>query len=60
MEANINQSGPTVRFQLPSWKTDRIKLILEVEGHPEYNSEYTLAYQAAAIVQKSTKIQLNQ
>jgi len=60
MEANINQSGPTVRFQLPSWKTDRIKLILEVEGHPEYNSEYTLAYEAATIVQKSTKLQLNQ
>jgi beta-mannosidase len=60
MEANLNQHGPTVRVQLPSWKTDRIKLILEVEGHPEYNSEYTLAYQAAAIVQKSTKVLLNQ
>jgi beta-mannosidase len=60
IEANLNQRGPTVRYQLPSWKTDRIKLILEVEGHPEYNSEYTLAYQAATIVQKSTKIQLNQ
>jgi beta-mannosidase len=58
--ANTNLSGPTVRCKLPAWQADRFKLVLEVEGHPEYNSEYTLAYQAAAIVHKSTKIQLNQ
>lgn len=45
MKASINQPGPTVRCQLPGWKTDRFKVLLEVEGHPEYNSEYTLAYQ---------------
>jgi beta-mannosidase len=59
-DANTNLSGPTVRCKLPAWQADRFKLILEVEGHPEYNSEYTLVYQAATIVQKSTKIQLNQ
>ena len=45
LKANINQAGPTVRCILPAWKADRFKVILEVEGHPEYNSEYTLAYQ---------------
>lgn len=44
MLASVNQPGPTVRFKLPSWNTDRIKILLEVEGHPEFNSVYTLAY----------------
>jgi beta-mannosidase len=44
MKANKNQAGPTVRFMLPEWKIDRVKIILEVENHPGYNSEYTLAY----------------
>jgi beta-mannosidase len=44
MEANVNQQGPTARYTLPGWKTDRIRVILEVENHPEYNSEYTLAF----------------
>lgn len=46
MKASINQQGPTARYQLPGWKTDRFKVLLEVEGHPECNSEYTLAYQS--------------
>jgi beta-mannosidase len=52
MKANINQSGPTVRFRLPAWKTDRFKIILEVEGHPEYNSDYILAYQPVTMVRR--------
>jgi beta-mannosidase len=48
MNADNNQAGPTVRFKLPGWKADRFKLILEVDGHPEYNSEYTLTYRPAA------------
>jgi beta-mannosidase len=48
MNADNNQAGPTIRFKLPSWPADRFKLILEVDGHPEYNSEYTLAYRPAA------------
>lgn len=44
MAADINQPGPTVRYKLPIWPVDRIKILLEVEGHPEYNSQYTLAY----------------
>lgn len=46
LKANINQAGPTVRFKLPAWKTDRFKVFLEVKGHPEYNSDYTLAYKS--------------
>lgn len=44
MDPNKNQQGPTVRYTLPSWQADRFKLILEVENHPEYNSEYILAF----------------
>ena len=60
MKANINQVGPTVRYQLPSWKTDRFRILLEVEGHPEYNSEYTLAYQSRTFGRKRTTATLNQ
>ncbi|MDR2232405.1 MAG: hypothetical protein LBE56_04685, partial [Tannerella sp.] len=43
--SNTNVAGPTVRFRLPYWEnTDRFNMILEVEGHPEYNSTYTLLY----------------
>jgi len=44
LSANTNLSGPTVRCKLPFINTSRFKLILEVEGHPEYSSEYTLLY----------------
>ncbi len=44
LEANKNFAGPTVRANLPSWKTDRFELIVEVEGHPEYRSAYTMLY----------------
>ena len=43
--SNTNVAGPTVRFRLPYWEnTDRFNVILEVEGHPEYSSTYTLLY----------------
>lgn len=60
MKANVNQTGPTVRCQLPAWKTDRFKVILEVEGHPEYNSEYTLAYQPRTVERVRTTPVMNQ
>jgi beta-mannosidase len=46
MKANTNQQGPTARLILPSWPADRFMLLLEVEKHPELNSEYTLAYKS--------------
>ncbi|HEY3372132.1 MAG TPA: glycoside hydrolase family 2 TIM barrel-domain containing protein [Prolixibacteraceae bacterium] len=60
MKANVNQAGPTVRCKLPAWTTDRFKVILEVEGHPEYNSEYTLAYQPQTVERKRTTPGMNQ
>lgn len=60
MKANVNQTGPTVRCKLPAWSTDRFKVILEVEGHPEYNSEYTLAYQPRSVQRVRTTPVMNQ
>jgi len=59
MNANVNQAGPTVRYKLPAWKSDRFRILLEVEGHPEYNSEYTLAYQPRATGRKKYTPVLN-
>lgn len=45
--ANTNMEGPlTIPVKLPSWDTERIKLVLEVEGKPEFSSEYTILYQS--------------
>lgn len=44
-EPNVNLQGPVARFTLPSWNTERFKVIVEVVGHPEYTSEYHLLYQ---------------
>jgi beta-mannosidase len=41
---NRNLQGPTVRGILPFWNTDRMELVLEVEGKPEYSSRYLLQY----------------
>ena len=41
---NQNISGPTVRGILPHWDADQFDVLLEVEGHPEYSSSYTLVY----------------
>jgi beta-mannosidase len=41
LKANTNMEGPVLKAQLPRWKADRFTLHLEVEGHPEYNSDYT-------------------
>ena len=60
MKANVNQAGPTVRCKLPAWSTDRFKVVLEVEGHPEYNSEYTLAYLPRTVERKRTTPVMNQ
>lgn len=45
LEPNTNLAGPSASLKLPHWDTDRFKLVLEVEGHPEYNSEYLLLYE---------------
>ncbi len=58
--ANRNITGPTVRGVLPHWEADRFDLVLEVEGHPEYSSHYTLRYRPREIPENSNKTrQLN-
>jgi hypothetical protein len=52
LKASINQAGPTARCKLPAWSTDRFKVMPEVENHPEYNSEYTFAYQPRSVARK--------
>ena len=60
MAANTNQAGPTFRIPLPAWPADRFKILLEVEGHPEYNSEYTFAYQSRTGGKRQGTSTLNQ
>jgi beta-mannosidase len=40
--ANENLAGPTARITLPEWDSGMIDLVISVENHPKYNSEYTL------------------
>jgi len=41
LEPNGNLEGPVLKVRLPRWRSDTFILHLEVEGHPEYNSDYT-------------------
>ncbi len=41
---NTNMAGPTGRLKLPHLNQTQFQLVVEVEGHPEYNSEYTLKF----------------
>ena len=41
---NTNIAGPTGRLKLPHLEQSQFKLVVEVEGQPEYNSEYILIY----------------
>jgi len=41
LESNTNLVGPVLKAMLPRWNSNRFTLLLEVEGHPEYNSSYT-------------------
>ncbi len=43
-EANQNKPGPKVKFLLPSWKSDRVRIIVQVEGHHEWDSVYEVLY----------------
>jgi beta-mannosidase len=42
LESNINQKGPELSVKMPGWPAGQISLMLEVDGHPELNSEYIL------------------
>ena len=51
---NRNVAGPTARAALPAWDTDRFRVEITVEGHPEMDACYTLAYRRAACKQAGT------
>ena len=42
LDAGTNQKGPELSIQLPEMKSGIFKLILQVEGRPEYRSEYIM------------------
>ena len=41
VEPNTNLEGPVLKGVFPRWVSEGFTLRLEVEGHPEYSSEYT-------------------
>lgn len=57
---NVNESnnikGPTARVILPKMKSNLFKLILQVEGMPAYNSEYTFVYRGKDVLNSRPKI----
>ena len=44
VEPNKNLKGPFVENILPRFESNKMTLILEVEGHSDWNSEYDLLY----------------
>jgi beta-mannosidase len=42
LEANENQKGPEFSLEIPDWPAGQFRMVLEVEGYPELNSEYIL------------------
>jgi beta-mannosidase len=44
IEPNKNLEGPVVEVNLPDFDSQKMTLLLEVEGHPEWNSEYDLLF----------------
>jgi beta-mannosidase len=47
LQSNTNLEGPSTEpVKLPAWNTDRMKLVVEVEGKPEFSSEYIMLYRA--------------
>jgi beta-mannosidase len=44
IEPNKNMEGPVVEVNLPDFDSQKMTLMLEVEGHPGWNSEYDLLF----------------
>lgn len=41
LNSNENLKGKEISVTLPNWPAGQVKLLLEVDGKPEWNSEYT-------------------
>lgn len=49
MEPLKNTEGPTIApYKLPFWNSKLFSLILDIEGKPQYRSEYTLLYESVS------------
>lgn len=46
LEEGENKVGPVLRFKIPEIQEQTFKLILRVEGRPDWNSEYDFCYLA--------------
>ena len=60
VEPNRNTAGPTARFRLPAWDTDRFGVELSVEGHPEMNACYTLMYRRSPRKRRRTSMNVTE
>ncbi|MFZ6730159.1 glycoside hydrolase family 2 protein [Alistipes dispar] len=60
VEPNHNTAGPTARFRLPAWDTDRFGVELSVEGHPEMNACYTLMYRRSPRKRRCTSMNVTE
>lgn len=58
LESLKNGEGPTTApYKLPAWDTNMFTLVLEVEGKPEYRSEYVMLYEGVTKAkQRGTRI----
>ncbi len=46
--------GPRIDGSVPDWPGETFDLLLEVEGHPEFSSRYTLAFARTIGLKPST------
>ena len=61
LQGYANAEGPiTAPYKLPAWDVNRFKVVVEVEGKPEYKSEYTVLYQPTTPRQTNQTRALNQ
>ena len=51
-----NIAGPTARVALPKMKSNLFKLVVQVDGKPEYASEYTFVYRGNNVLNAKPKV----
>jgi beta-mannosidase len=59
LPANTNARGPKLHFVLPQAAVDRLQLLLRVDGRPDLDSTYTLAYRPKADVKQQAVATMN-
>lgn len=60
LEPMKNVEGPTIApYKLPAWNTDMFTLVLEVDGRPQYRSEYVMLYEESVMPQQGITKTMN-